>query len=137
MPEGWRLDASDDLRRNWKSPDGAHVLGCKRDSFNGTTADAAADGQLAWYRKTAESAMEGLQVQRTRTAQDGKDAVLLTLDYHWPGQSAPRRRVELFVTGGAGQVCQLLVDSEAGAGRLAEQAGLFDTSRARLRTDVR
>ncbi|MFK0252451.1 hypothetical protein [Streptomyces sp. NPDC090445] len=137
VPDGWQPEASDDLRRNWKSPDGAHVLGYKRDSFNGTTADAAADGQLAWYRKTAESSMEGLQVQRTRTAHDGKDAVLLTLDYHWAGQSAPRRRVELFVTGAAGQVYQLLVDSEAGAGRPAEQAGLFDTARARLRTDVR
>ncbi|MEU2393243.1 hypothetical protein [Streptomyces sp. NPDC007369] len=137
VPDGWLPDASDDLRRNWKSPDGAHVLGYKRDSFHGTTADTAADGQLAWYRKTAESAMEGLQAQRTRTAHDGKDAVLLTLDYHWPGQSAPRRRIELFVSGGAGQVYQLLVDSEAGPGRAAEQAELFDTARARLRTDVR
>ncbi|MFD7628002.1 hypothetical protein ACFV7Q_18535 [Streptomyces sp. NPDC059851] len=137
VPDGWQPDAQDELRRNWKSPDGAHVLGFKRDSFHGTTAEAAADGQLAWYRKTAESAMEGLQVQRTRTAHDGEEAVLLTLDYHWPGRSAPRRRVELFVAGADQRVYQLLVDSEAGAGRPAEQAELFDTARGQLRTEVR
>ncbi|WP_438310450.1 hypothetical protein ACSHWO_06895 [Streptomyces sp. HUAS TT3] len=53
------------------------------------------------------------------------------------GQSGPRRRVELFVAGAAGQVHQPFVDRGAVSGGPAEQTRLFDTARARLRTDVR
>ncbi len=137
VPDGWPAEAGDELRRIRTSPDGAHVLGYKRDSFHGSTAAAAADGQLAWYRTTAESKMEGLEAGRTAATHEGRDAVVLTLDYHWSGQSGPRRRIELFVTGDGGQVYQLLVDSDATSGRPAEQARLFDTARAQLRTDVR
>ncbi|MEU3777887.1 hypothetical protein AB0F11_32780 [Streptomyces sp. NPDC032472] len=137
MPDGWPVEAKDELRRNWKSPDGAHVLGCKRDAFHGTTAAAAADGQLAWYGTTAESKREDLEVKRTTTTQGGREAVVLTLDHRRPGRSGPRRRIGLFVAGDAGQVHQLFVDGDAGSGRPAEQVRLFDTARAQLRTDVR
>ncbi|MEU6863280.1 hypothetical protein ABZ924_08415 [Streptomyces sp. NPDC046876] len=52
-------------------------------------------------------------------------------------RSGPRRRIELFVAGDAGQAYPLFVDSDAGSGRPADQVGLFDTARAQLRTDVR
>ncbi|MFJ9643372.1 hypothetical protein [Streptomyces sp. NPDC101206] len=48
MSDGWQAGASDDLRRDRRSPDGAHVLGYKRDSYRGTAAETAADGRLDW-----------------------------------------------------------------------------------------
>jgi hypothetical protein len=65
-----------------------------------------------------------------------QDAVWLDLDYHWRGQTAPRKRVEVFVAGDAGRVYQLLVDTTAGGDRLTRQRELFETARAQLVTDI-
>ncbi|CAL9650085.1 hypothetical protein SUDANB176_06595 [Streptomyces sp. enrichment culture] len=78
-----------------------------------STARSASAGQLAWYRKTAESSMDDLEVVTHTTRQNGRDALWLEMDYHWVGQSEPRKRLEVFVAGKAGHVYQLLVDTTA------------------------
>ncbi|MET9821840.1 hypothetical protein ABZ038_09490 [Streptomyces sp. NPDC006349] len=70
------------------------------------------------------------------THQNGREALWLEIDYHWAGQSAPRRRLEVFVAGESGYVYQLLVDTEGTPQRLAEQTRLFSTARANLLIDV-
>lgn len=136
VPDGWKRTKKNEIQSIWASPGGTYEIVVKRDTSYGPVARAAADGQLAWYRKEAESSMAGLRATTHTAEQGGKDAVRLELDYHWSGQATPRRRVEVFVAGDAGHVYQLLVDTTATDGHLAAQRELFDTARAQLVTDV-
>ncbi|MEE1810119.1 hypothetical protein [Streptomyces sp. BE133] len=120
----------------WASRGSMYEIVVKRDTSYGPTAQAAADGQLAWYRKEAESSMADLRATTHTTRQGGKDAVWLELGYHWRGQTTPRKRVEVFLAGDAGHVYQLLVDTTATGDHLARQRELFETARAQLVTDV-
>ncbi|MFJ3513618.1 hypothetical protein [Streptomyces sp. NPDC090131] len=134
VPDGWKLKDDDALHANWFSPDNRYVIGVKRDSTHGSTAQAASIGQLAWYRRTAESKMVDLTATNRTQEQDGRSAVRLDLDFRWEGASPRVRRIELFVAGGHGQVYQLLVEDRY----LDEDSaltGLFETTRTHLRTD--
>ncbi|MFI0928683.1 hypothetical protein ACH4TP_32995 [Streptomyces sp. NPDC021012] len=124
------------IQSMWASRDGTYEIVVKRDTSYGPTAHAAAQGQLAWYRKEAESSMADLRATNHTTRQGGKDAVWLELDYHWRGQTTPRKRVEVFVAGDAGRVYQLLVDTAATGNHLTRQRELFDAARAQLVTDI-
>ncbi|MFJ9828717.1 hypothetical protein ACIRSU_30760 [Streptomyces sp. NPDC101160] len=108
----------------------------KRDTSYGPTAQAAAEGQHAWYRKEAESSMAGLRATTHTTRQSERDAVWMELDYHWRGQPPPRKRVEVFVAGDAGRAYQLLVDTTATGDHPVRQRELFEAARAQLITDV-
>ncbi|MFE6103680.1 hypothetical protein ACFVQ4_27455 [Streptomyces laurentii] len=136
VPDGWKRTKKTAIQSFWASDGGTYEIVVKRDTSYGPTARAAAEGQLAWYREEAESSMSGLRATTHTARQGGQDAVWLELDYHWRGQTAPRRRVEVFVAGDAGRVYQLLVDTAAGGDRLARQRELFETARAQLVTDV-
>lgn len=136
VPDGWVQKVDSDIQNTWHSPDRARDLSVKRDTSYGSTPREAAEGQLAWYRKSEESSMAGIEVSRHTTRQNGRDALWLEIDYHYVKQSEPRRRVEVFVAGRAGQVYQLLLDSAAGPGGRAEQQRMFATARAQLRIDV-
>ncbi|MFI2508978.1 hypothetical protein [Streptomyces sp. NPDC018972] len=136
LPDGWVRQPAGELQSTWRSPDGAHDLSVKRDTSYGSTARAASAGQLAWYRRTSESSMDDLEVVTHTTRQNGRDAIRLEMDYHWVGQSQPRKRLEVFVAGEAGRVYQLLVDTAATRRRLAEQRRLFTTARSHLLIDT-
>ncbi|MET9916585.1 hypothetical protein ABZZ04_05810 [Streptomyces sp. NPDC006435] len=136
VPDGWTRTRRNDIQSNWAAPDGAHEMSVKRDTSYGATSGAAASGQLAWYRDTARSSMAGLRAVRHTTRQNGRDALWLEIDYHWAGQSGPRKRVEVFVPGTAGRVYQLLIDTAATPAGLAEQQRLFATARAQLLIDA-
>ncbi|MFG3526144.1 hypothetical protein ACGF8B_05330 [Streptomyces sp. NPDC047917] len=135
VPDGWTRKERNAIQSNWMSPDGAHDMSVKRDTSYGATAQDASAGQLAWYRDTARSSMAGLKARTHTTRQNGRSALWLEIDYHWAGQSEPRKRVEVFVPGEAGQVYQLLLDTAATPGRLATQRRLFTTARAQLLID--
>ncbi|KOG44605.1 hypothetical protein ADK75_34675 [Streptomyces virginiae] len=134
LPDGWKIKDDDAMHVNWVSPDGRYVIGVKRDSTHGSTAQAASIGQLAWYRKTAESKMVDLTARSSTLEQGGRSAVRLDLDFRWEGVSSPARRIELFVAGEQGQVYQLLAEDQHldGASALTD---LFETARTHLRTD--
>ncbi|MFJ7591846.1 hypothetical protein ACIQZO_31660 [Streptomyces sp. NPDC097617] len=134
VPDGGKIKDDDALHVNWISPDGRYVIGVKRDSTHGSTAQAASIGQLAWYRKTAESKMVDLTAQNRTVEQGGRSAVRLDLDFHWEGVSTPVRRIELFVAGEQGQVYQPLVEDRYLDGASA-LTGLYETARTHLRTD--
>ncbi|MFB8037267.1 hypothetical protein ACFC5Z_30900 [Streptomyces sp. NPDC056004] len=135
LPDGWTRNRRNSIQSNWDSPDGAHDMSVKRDTSYGATAQAASAGQLAWYRDTAKSSMADLKAVPHTTRQNGRDALWLEIDYHWAGQSEPRKRVEVFVAGRAGQVYQLLFDTAARPEELATQQRLFTTARAQLLID--
>ncbi|OKI98677.1 hypothetical protein AMK10_05665 [Streptomyces sp. CB02058] len=135
VPEGWKKKRDTDIQSEWHSPDGVHSMTVKRDRSYGSTADAAADGQLAWYRNTAESSMADLTVTTHPTRQNGQEALWLEIDYHWARQSEPRKRVEVFVAGRSGDVYQLLFDTVDTPDRIAEQQRMFTTARSRLLID--
>ncbi|MFE2933331.1 hypothetical protein [Streptomyces sp. NPDC059278] len=135
VPDGWTRKERNAIQSNWVSPDGAHDMSVKRDTSYGATAQDASAGQLAWYRDTARSSMAGLKAGTHTTRQNGQSALWLEIDYHWAGQSEPRKRVEVFVPGEAGQVYQLLLDTAATPGGLATQRRLFATARAQLLID--
>ncbi|MFE7094853.1 hypothetical protein [Streptomyces erythrochromogenes] len=135
VPDGWKIKEDDALRVNWISPDGRYVIGVKRDSTHGSTAQAASIGQLAWYRTSAESKMQDLTSQSHPVDQRGRNAVRLDLDFRWEGESRPSRRLELFVAGEHGQVYQLLAEDKH-LDRSSELTTLFETARTHLRTDV-
>ncbi|MFH8704492.1 hypothetical protein [Streptomyces rubrogriseus] len=135
-PGGWGEKPASELQSSWGSPDGGYDLTVKRDRTYGSTARAASAGQLAWYRDTSESSMADVGVTTHKTRQNGRDALWLEIDYHWEKQSAPRKRLEVFVAGKAGYVYQLLVDTEATSQRLAEQSRLFAAARKNLLIDV-
>ncbi|MEU9081767.1 hypothetical protein [Streptomyces sp. NPDC048357] len=135
LPDGWKLKEDDAQRANWISPDGRYVLGVKRDSTHGSTAQAASIGQLAWYRQSAQSKMYDLTADSRTLDQRGRDAVRLDLDFRWEGERTPSHRIELFVAGARGQVYQLLADDKHPdqASALGE---LFETARAQLVIDT-
>ncbi|MFC9812977.1 hypothetical protein ACFVJM_13025 [Streptomyces virginiae] len=135
VPDGWKIKDDDALHANWISPDGRYVIGVKRDSTHGSTAAAAAIGQLAWYRNSAESKMYDLKEQSRTLDQQGRSAVRLDLDFRWEGKTEPARRTELFVAGGGGQVYQLFVD-DIHLDAASELPTLFETARTHLRTDT-
>ncbi|MFF8695695.1 hypothetical protein ACF08W_26180 [Streptomyces sp. NPDC015144] len=135
VPDGWTRTRRNAIQSNWASPDGTHEMSVKRDTSYGATAEAAAEGQLAWYRDTAKSSMAGLTAVRHTTRQNGRAALWLEIDYHWAGQSRARKRVEVFVPGTAGRVYQLLLDTTATTGDLAAQRRLFATARGQLLID--
>ncbi|WP_406530275.1 hypothetical protein [Streptomyces sp. I8-5] len=135
VPDGWTRKERNAIQSTWTSPDGAHDMSVKRDTSYGATAQDASAGQLAWYRDTARSSMAGLKASTHTTRQNGRSALWLEIDYHWAGQSEPRKRVEVFVPGEAGQVYQLLLDTAATPGGLATQRRLFATARAQLLVD--
>ncbi|MCB5179608.1 hypothetical protein [Streptomyces antimicrobicus] len=136
VPDGWKLDVDTALQATWVSPDGRYVIGVKRDSSNGRTAQSAAVGQLAWYRRTEESKMEALTATTHADRQGDRDAARLELDYHWPGRDVPCHRSEVFVAGEHGQVYQLLVNDQQYDARPSQLPQLLATARAQLRTDV-
>ncbi|MGW4024932.1 hypothetical protein [Streptomyces sp. NPDC005009] len=136
LPDGWVRKPASELQSTWRSPDGAYDLSVKRDTTHGSTARAASAGQLDWYRIASESSMDGLEVVHHTTRQNGRDAIWLEMDYHYVGQSEPRKRLEVFVAGEAGQVYQLLVDTTATRRHLAEQRRLFTTARSHLLIDT-
>ncbi|MER6998666.1 hypothetical protein [Streptomyces sp. NPDC000410] len=136
VPDGWKKEKENAIQTIWKSADGTYDMSVKRDTSYGATAQAAADGQLAWYRRTADSSMADVRSVPRATRQGGKAAVWLEIDYHGAGQTEPRKRVEVFVAGDAGRVYQLLIDTVATPERLAKQRELFGIARAQLRTDV-
>ncbi|MFE1826885.1 hypothetical protein [Streptomyces yangpuensis] len=111
------------------------MIGIKRDSTHGSTAQAASIGQLAWYRKSDESKMQDLTSQSRTVDQHGRNAVRLDLDFRWEGVSRPSRRTELFVAGEHGQVYQLLAE-DTYLGQASDLTALFETARTHLRTDV-
>lgn len=80
--------------------------------------------------------MDGPEVVHHTTRQNGRDAVWLETDHHYVGQGGPRKRLEVFVAGRAGQVYQLLVDTTATRRHLTEQWRSFPTSRSHLLTDT-
>ncbi|ARE73940.1 MULTISPECIES: hypothetical protein [unclassified Streptomyces] len=134
LPDGWKIKDDDAMHVNWVSPDGRYVIGVKRDGTHGSTAQAASIGQLAWYRKAAESKMVDLTARSSTLEQGGRSAVRLDLDFRWEGVSSPARRIELFVAGEQGQVYQLLAEDQHLDGTSA-LIGLFETARTHLRTD--
>ncbi|MET9658202.1 hypothetical protein [Streptomyces sp. NPDC006510] len=136
LPDGWVQKRKNDIQSNWSSPDGAHDMSVKRDTSYGATAQAASAGQLAWYRDTGKSSMADIEVVTHTTRQNGRDALWLEIDYHYAHQSEPRKRVEAFVAGRAGQVYQLLFDTAADSGKLTAQRRLFATARAQLLIDT-
>lgn len=136
LPNGWIQEVENGIQSTWHSPDDVHTMSVKRDTSYGSTPRAASAGQLAWYRDTAESSMADLAVTTHATRQNGRDALWLEIDYHWAGQSGPRKRVEVFVAGSAGHVYQLLLDTAAAPEELAEQRQMFATARDRLRIDT-
>ncbi|WP_406253010.1 hypothetical protein OH786_23725 [Streptomyces atratus] len=136
LPDGWTRKIRNGIQSNWTSPDGAHDMSVKRDTSYGATARAASAGQLAWYRDTAKSSMADVKAVSHITRQNGRDALWLEIDYHWAGQSEPRKRVEVFVAGRAGRVYQLLFDTAAHPEKLATQRRLFTTARAQLLIDM-
>lgn len=136
VPDSWTQDVDSDIQSNWSSPDESHAMSLKRDLSYGSTPKAAVAGQLKWYRDASVSRMADLEVVTHPTRQNGKDALWLEIDYHWAGQSEPRKRVELFVAGKAGRVYQLLFDTAATPGKLATQKQLFATARTQLLIDV-
>ncbi|MFJ3927656.1 hypothetical protein [Streptomyces sp. NPDC090022] len=80
--------------------------------------------------------MAGLTSASHPVDHHGRAAVRLDMDFRWQGESAPSRRVELFVAGENGQVYQLLAEDR----HMAQGSGiteLFETARAHLRIDVR
>lgn len=135
LPDGWKLKEDDAMHVNWVSPDGRYVIGVKRDSTHGSTAQAASIGQLAWYRESAQSKMLDLTADSRSLDQRGRDAVRLDLDFRWEGERTPSHRIELFVAGAGGQVYQLLAEDKQldGASVLTE---LFETARAQLVVDT-
>ncbi|MGW4159220.1 hypothetical protein [Streptomyces sp. NPDC004788] len=136
VPDGWTRTDKNAIQSGWASRGGTYEIVVKRDTSYGPTAQAAAEGQLAWYRKETESSMAGLRATTHSTRQGGRDAVWLELDYHWRGQTTLRKRVEVFVAGDAGRVYQLLVDTTATGNHLAGQRELFEAARMQLITDV-
>lgn len=136
VPDGWVQKLDGDIQNTWRSPDGAHDLSVKRDTSYGSTPHEASVGQLAWYRDSDQSSMAGIEVASHPTRQNGRDALWLEIDYHYVKQSEPRKRVEVFVAGDAGQVYQLLLDTAAEPGKLAEQRQMFATARSQLRIDA-
>ncbi|TXS48791.1 hypothetical protein EAO75_16865 [Streptomyces sp. uw30] len=136
LPDDWTKDIDSAIQSNWSSPDEEHAMSLKRDSSYGPTPKAAVAGQLQWYRDPQKSSMADLKVATHPTRQNGKEALLLEIDYHYTDQSAPRKRVEVFVAGKAGQVYQLLFDTVATRERLAAQKQLLATARAHLLIDV-
>ncbi|MER5939930.1 hypothetical protein ABT121_21700 [Streptomyces sp. NPDC001928] len=136
LPDDWTKDFGSAIQSNWSSPDEEHAMSLKRDSSYGPTPKAAVAGQLEWYRDPRKSSMADLKVATHRTRQNGKEALLLEIDYHYTDQSAPRKRVEVFVAGKAGQVYQLLFDTVATREGLAAQKQLFATARAHLLIDT-
>lgn len=80
--------------------------------------------------------MADLKVATRPTRQNGREALLLEIDYHCADRSEARRRVEVFVAGKAGQVYQLLFDTVATRERLADQKELLATARAQLQIDT-
>ncbi|WP_461006356.1 hypothetical protein [Streptomyces capparidis] len=132
VPDGWSRRVKNSIQSTWRSPDGRHDLSVKRDNAYGPTPAQAAEGQLAWYRDAAQSSMADLDVSAHPARHRGEKALWLEIDYHYEGQSAPRKRLELFVAGQAGYVYQLLVDTEATPERLARQRQLFTTARGEL-----
>ncbi|MER6317836.1 hypothetical protein ABT237_29345 [Streptomyces sp. NPDC001581] len=135
LPDGWKLKEDDAQRANWISPDGRYVLGVKRDSTRGSTAQAASIGQLAWYRQSAQSKMYDLTAASRTLDQRGRDAVRLDLDFRWEGERTPSHRIELFVAGTRGQVCQLLAD-DLHPDKASALDELFETARAQLVIDT-
>lgn len=137
VPDGWVRRPAGAIQSTWRSPDSTHEMSVKRDTSYGATPREASVGQLAWYRDTAASSMAALKAVTHTTRQNGKDALWLEIDYHWAGQTEPRKRVEVFVAGSAGHVYQLLLDTAAGPGNrhLATQRELFATARAHLLID--
>ncbi|MGW2201159.1 hypothetical protein [Streptomyces sp. NPDC001774] len=136
VPDGWKLDVDSALQSTWVSPDNRYVIGVKRDSTNGHTAQSAAIGQLAWYRKADESKMESLKATTHPDRQGGKPAVRLEMDYHWPARATPCHRTEIFVAGDGGQVYQLHVNDQQYDARPSALPQLLATARAQLRTDL-
>ncbi|MGW2015667.1 hypothetical protein [Streptomyces sp. NPDC001927] len=136
VPNGWKLREDTALQSTWVSPDNRYVIGVKRDSTNGHTAESAAIGQLAWYRKPAESKMEALKATRHPDRQGGKPAVRMEMDYHWPASTVPCHRTEIFVAGEGGQVYQLHVNDQQYDAKPSALPRLLATARAHLRTDV-
>ncbi|WP_405592134.1 hypothetical protein [Streptomyces sp. NBC_01092] len=136
LPDDWTKDFGSGTQSNWSSPDEEHAMSLKRDSSYGPTPKAAVAGQLQWYRDPQKSSMADLKVATHPTRQNGKEALLLEIDYHYTDQSAPRKRVEVFVAGKAGQVYQLLFDTVATRERPAAQKHLFATARAHLLIDT-
>ncbi|MBE3201701.1 hypothetical protein IHE48_12045 [Frankia sp. CH37] len=136
VPDGWNRVTRNELQSTWHSPDEVHAMSVKRDTTHGSTPESAAAGQLAWYRNTAESSMADLNAGSHPIRQGGKDALWLEMDYHWVGQAEPRKRVELFVAGQAGQVYQLLFDTAATTEKLAIQRQMFDIAREQLLIDA-
>ncbi|MER7954329.1 hypothetical protein [Streptomyces sp. NPDC096030] len=136
VPDGWKLDVDSALQSTWVSPDNRYVIGVKRDSTNGHTAQSAAIGQLAWYRKADESKMESLKATTHPDRQGGKPAVRLEMDYHWPARATPCHRTEIFVAGEGGQVYQLHVNDQQYDARPSALPQLLATARAQLRTDL-
>ncbi|MFJ9945296.1 hypothetical protein [Streptomyces erythrochromogenes] len=135
VPDGWKIKEDDALHVNWISPDGRYVIGVKRDSTHGSTAQAASIGQLAWYRTSAESKMQDLTSRSHTVDQRGRNTVRLDLDYRWEGESRPSRRQELFVAGEHGQVYQLLAEDTRLDGA-SDLTTLFETARTHLLIDV-
>ncbi|MEV1070173.1 hypothetical protein [Streptomyces sp. NPDC050263] len=136
VPDGWIQERENDIQSNWRSPDEAHRMSVKRDTSYGSTVQTASAGQLAWYRDTDKSSMADVKVVTHTTQQNGQDALWLEIDYHWAGQSEPRKRVEVFVAGKAGDVYQLLFDTASSPEKLATQMQLFATARAHLLIDM-
>ncbi|MFD7814035.1 hypothetical protein ACFV6E_13940 [Streptomyces sp. NPDC059785] len=136
VPDGWVRRPAGDIQSTWRSPDDTFDMSVKRDTTYGSTAQKAAAGQLAWYRRSAESSMADLAVVTHRTRQNDRDALWLEIGYHWTGQSEARTRLEVFVAGEEGQVYQLLVDAAARGKTPARQRELFATARAHLLIDV-
>ncbi|MEU7603847.1 hypothetical protein [Streptomyces sp. NPDC041003] len=111
------------------------MLGVKRDSTHGSTAQAASIGQLAYCRDSAQSKMYDLTADSRPLDQRGRDAVRLDLDFRWEGQRTPARRIELFVAGAGGQVYQLLAD-DIYLDQASDLTELFETARAQLVIDT-
>lgn len=136
LPDDWTQDRDSAIQSNWSSPDEEHVMSLKRDSSYGPTPKDAVAGQLEWYRDTSESSMADLKAATHPTRQNGKEALLLEIDYHYADRPEVRKRLEVFVAGKAGQVYQLLFDTVATPERLAAQKRLLATARARLLIDT-
>ncbi|MGW7742582.1 hypothetical protein ACWGKF_08305 [Streptomyces chartreusis] len=136
LPDDWTQDVDSAIQSSWSSPAEEHAMSLKRDSSYGPTPKAAVAGQLEWYRDTPRSAMADLKAVTRPTPQNGKEALLLEIDYHYADRSEARRRVEVFVAGKAGQVYRLLFDTVATRGRLAEHKELLAAARAQLLIDT-
>ncbi|MEU9701884.1 hypothetical protein [Streptomyces sp. NPDC047981] len=136
VPDGWKLATDTALQSTWVSPDDRYRIGVKRDGTHGSTAQSAAIGQLAWYRKPEESKMEALQAATHPDRQGGKPAVRLEMDFHWPASAVPCHRTEIFVAGEGGQVYQLHVNDQQYGTKPSALPQLLATARAQLRTDL-